>query len=95
MADRADYLARTLMNRLARLRAHAAEEGRGEPRRDERLAVIEKILVVELGIVDGATISLIESAVPHVGVDERATDRDVAGFAAFLRRRLATPLTET
>jgi hypothetical protein len=95
MADRALFLARTLMTRLARLRTTAAEEGQREPDRAQRLAVIEKVLAVELGVTDGATLALVEAAAPQGRSDARGGDRELQAFAEFLRQRLATPLAET
>jgi hypothetical protein len=89
MADRAQYLARTLIARLANLQSSFAEDGRGEPDRRQRIATIEKVLAVELGITDGMTMALVEAAVPHVGAAKPVPDRDVAAFAEFLRQRLA------
>lgn len=93
MSDRAHYLARTLMARLARLHASCAEDGRGEPDRRERIDAIGKVLAIELGVTDGTTLALIDAAAPHVGTT-KFSERDVAGFAAFLRTRLGSLLTE-
>lgn len=92
MADRAQFLARTLIARLARLRANAAEESRGEPDRQQRIATIEKVLAVELGVTDGATIAMVEAAAPQGRPDARAADRELQAFAEFLRARLAPQL---
>lgn len=94
MSDRADYLARTLIARLASLRASFAEDGRGEPERQRRLETIEKVLAVELGITDGAMLSLVEAAIPLPRGPRAAADRDVSEFAAFLRQRLHAQLAE-
>jgi hypothetical protein len=95
MADRAQYLARTLIVRLANLQAIFAEDGRGEPDRRQRIETIEKVLAVELGVTDGTTLSLVEAAVPHLQVGKRAQDREVAALAEFLRERLGALLTES
>lgn len=94
MTDRADYLARTLIARLAKLQAHSAEDGRDEPDRSKRIETIEKVLAVELGVTDGPTLALVEAAAPASGVLNRPAARDVVAFAEFLRRRLARQLTE-
>ena len=94
MADRADYLARTLLDRLANLQAALAEDGQPQPDRRQRIEAIEKILAVELGITDGATLALIEATVPGVKTGQRTPDRDLTGFADFLRLRLGSKLDE-
>ena len=93
MVDRAHYLARTMIARLANLRASFAEDGRGEPDRRQRIDAIAKVLAVELGVTDGALLALIESAVPH-SQGGKVTDREVSAFADFLRVRLAAQLEE-
>jgi hypothetical protein len=95
MADRAHYLARTLIGRLSTLQTSFAEDGRGEPDRWRRIEAIEKVLAVELGITDGTTAALIEAAVPNVRAARQSLDQEVAGFADFLRRRLAGELAES
>jgi hypothetical protein len=94
MADRAQYLARTLIARLANLQAIFAEDGRGEPDRRQRIEAIEKVLAVELGVTDGATLSVVEAAVPHLQAGQRAHEREIAGLAEFLRGRLGALLAE-
>lgn len=93
MVDRAHYLARTLVARLANLAANEAEDGRGEPDRARRIATIEKVLAVELGLTDGATMSVVESAAPSGG-KRRVTSDEIEAFAEFLRRNLGTRLEE-
>ena len=93
MADRAHYLARTLIARLANLHLSFAEDGRGEPDRRQRIETVEKILAVELGITDDNTLSLIEAAAPISKLQKPPTDRDVAAFADFLRQRLGPLLS--
>jgi hypothetical protein len=94
MPDRADYLARTLITRLANLQARVVDDGRAEPDRRQRIETIEKVLAVELGLTDSATLALIEATVPRIKAGVRAPDRELAGFADFLRQRLATHLAE-
>jgi len=95
MADRADYLARTLVSRLDRLRTTYTEDGRGAPDRRTRIETIEKVLAIELGVTDGATLSLIEAAAPSFPPFAPASSRDLAEFAEFLRRRLGAQLAAT
>lgn len=92
MADRADYLARTLTTRLAHLHQRFAEDRRGEPDRRQRIETIEKVLATELGVTNSATLALIEAAAPSVRSEVHRTQRDVEAFADFLRQRLATEL---
>ena len=94
MADRADYIARTLIARLANLQASFAEDGRGEPDRRQRIAAIEKVLAVELGVTDGTITASIEAAAPNLAAVKQARDREIAAFAEFLRRRLGLQLAE-
>jgi hypothetical protein len=95
MADRADYLARTMIARLTNLQASFDEDGRGEPDRQQRIEAIEKVLAVELGITDGTTLAVIETAVPNLKAARQAPDQEVATFADFLRRWLGPQLTES
>lgn len=92
MADRADYLARTLTTRLAHLHQRFAEDHRGEPDRRQRIEVIEKVLATELGVTNSATLALIESAAPSVRTEIHGAPRELAAFADFLRQRLAAEL---
>ncbi len=94
MADRAQYLARTLVARIRRLQAGFAEDNRGEPDRRQRIEAIEKVLAVELGITDGATLALVEAAIPALRGAEPVPERELAGFGEFLRQRLGRHLTE-
>jgi hypothetical protein len=94
MADRAQYIARTLIARLANLQASFREDGRGEPDRRHRIEAIEKVLAVELGITNGITTALIEAAAPSVTVTKQIPEQEVAAFAGFLRSRLGTQLDE-
>jgi hypothetical protein len=92
MADRAHYLARTLIARLTNLHASFAEDGRGEPDRRRRIEAIEKVLAVELGITDGTIMAMVESAAPNLSAVKRSPDQEIAAFADFLRQRLARQL---
>lgn len=92
MADRAQYIARTLITRLANLQAVFVEDGRGALDRRQRIEAIEKVLAVELGVTDGATLSVVEAAVPHLPAGQRAHDREITALAEFLRGRLGAAL---
>lgn len=92
MADRADYLARTLLARLGKLEKTLAEENRAVPDRRKRIEVIEKVLAVELGVTDSVTLAVVESAVPHLDADKPGSPRELTAFADFLRQRLAAHL---
>lgn len=94
MADRAEYLARTLVDRIANLEDRFAEDGRGEPDRRQRIETIEKVLAVELGVTDSSTLALVESALPDAKTAGRGLEREFAGFAELLRQRLAAQLAE-
>lgn len=95
MADRADQLARTLVARLTNLQTALAEEGRASPDRTQRIATVEKVLAVEFGVTDGPTLAAVEAAAPEMKTLRRVTDREMAEFADFLRRRLSRELAET
>lgn len=92
MTDRAHYIARTLISRLAALERAQHDEGRDTLSRQQRIELIEKVLAVDVGVTDWKTVSLVESALPH-NISRRATDRETAEFAAFLRAQLARELT--
>ena len=94
MADRAQYIARTLIARLANLQASFLEDGRGEPDRRHRIEAIEKVLAVELGITNGTTSALLEAAAPMVKAANQIREQEIAAFAEFLRRQLGTHLVE-
>ena len=95
MADRALYLARTLMTRMTNLETVRREDGARGADRSQRMAVIEKVFAVELGITESATISLVEAALPHSGKATRHTDREIAALAEFLRQHLRRQLAES
>lgn len=94
MSDRAHYLARTLLARLAALQLGDSEVDRGPVARERRIDTIGKVLAVELGVTDGTTLALIESAAPAVRPGTRPPDRDLTAFADFLRTRLHAQLAE-
>lgn len=94
MADRADYLARTLIARLGNLETRFAEDHRGEPDRRQRIETIEKVLAIELGVTDSATSAMIEATAPRPKTVKQGSDRELAEFARFLRERLHAQLSE-
>lgn len=90
MPDRADYLAKTFVNRLRSLEAilredFGANDSRLAARREETVA---KILAVDAGVTDGSTVRAVLSAVPHVSASGEVSPRELTEFAAFLRGRL-------
>jgi hypothetical protein len=89
MPDRADYLARVLLTR-----ASAFEGGGDDPREliAGRERLVTKVLASEAGIVDGATVQLVASALPDAATRRHRTDRAEQEFAQFLRDRLGARL---
>lgn len=90
MPDRADYLAKTIVNRVHSLEAILRED---LPANDPRLPArreetVAKILVVDAGVTDGTTVRTVLNAVPHVSASGEVSPREMAEFAAFLRGRL-------
>jgi hypothetical protein len=90
MADRADYLARTLLSRMRSLEGvllddAAPDESESAQRRAE---LVEKILAVEAGVVDGPTVQMVLAAMPAIDIEQPIVDRDRDDFAAFLRRQV-------
>lgn len=88
MPDRADYLARTLINRMRSLEAVLAEDGVASAAARRRLELVEKILAVEAGVLDGTLHRTLLSAMPAVTPGRAVSDREVREFSAFLRARL-------
>ena len=89
MPDRADYLARTLINRMRSLEGVLAEDGAnagvGATR---RLELVEKVLAVEAGVLDGTLHRTFLAAMPGLTPGKPVSDREVREFSAFLRERL-------
>jgi len=88
MTDRATYLSRRLLNRLADIESSAdvsTNESDGATLRREAIA---KVLAVEEGITDGTTLALVAAGVPFMARDRAPSSRDIESFAAFLRERL-------
>lgn len=96
MVDRAHYLARTLIARGMALDAALREDASlRDTLRSRRVELVAKVLAVELGITDGATLAMVESALPGaITGDRAATDREVAVLAGFLRKHLGRQLAE-
>lgn len=95
MVDRAHYLARTLIARVTALKAASCEDATPrEALRSRRVELVAKVLAVELGITDGATLAVVESALPGAVEGSRAAEREVAALAGFLRKHLARQLAE-
>lgn len=64
----------------------AEDQLRAGSRREEQVA---KVLAVETGIVDGAMVQVVASAIPTIDLRRESTDREVLELADFLRRRLS------
>lgn len=88
--DRADYLARTLVNRMRSLEEALADHGDNAARR--RLELVEKVMAIEAGVLDGATHRLVLSALPALSARETVSPRELAEFAAFVREHVALEL---
>ena len=85
--DRADYLARILITRMHSLEKVLAEDaGQGAARR--RLELVEKILAVEAGVLDGSLHRTVLAALPVAAEGLTVPDREAREFSAFLRERL-------
>jgi hypothetical protein len=95
MADRAHFLARTLVSRMANLEEVLREDANSRSESAaRRTQLVEKVLAVEVGVTDGTLVALVESALPRKIGAEPVPDRDVARFADFLRERLGAQLTD-
>jgi hypothetical protein len=87
MPDRADYLARTLITRMHSLEKVLAEDaGQGAARR--RLELVEKVLAVEAGVLDGATHRNVLAAMPATGSRDSVSTGELVEFAAFVRQHV-------
>ena len=93
MPDRADYLARTLINRMRSLESVLAEDNTGaSASAGRRLELVEKILAVEAGVLDGTVHRTFLAAMPAVTRGQPVSDRELREFSAFLRARLPAEL---
>ena len=91
MPDRADYLARTLLTRMRSLEEVLAEDadGRGGANPTQRrVELVEKVLAVEAGVLDGTMHRTFLAAMPTVTPGKSISDRELKEFSAFLRERL-------
>jgi hypothetical protein len=90
MPDRADYLANTLLARMAKpeeaLLDDAAPNGNEDAMRRAELG--EKILATEAGEVDGPTTQLVLAAMPVSIRKEPVPERERAEFSALLRKQV-------
>lgn len=97
MPDRADFIARTLLTRLTgRLRDEDTPLPASAPDIpfDVKEALVTKVLAVELGVTDSATLQAIAQALPRLTASRPVTDRDANELAAYVRKRLA-PFLDT
>ena len=85
--DRADYLARTLISRMRSLESVLAEDQGGNDSR-RRIELVEKVLAVEAGVLDGALHRTTLAAMPTAVPGKAVSDRELREFSAFLRERL-------
>ena len=88
MTDRATYLSRRLLGRLSEIKATAELSPGDASTANLQREAIAKILAVEEGITDGSTLALVAAAVPFMAANQAPSNRDIEGFAAFLRERL-------
>ena len=90
MPDRADYLARTLLTRMRSLEEVLAEDadGRAANQTQRRVELVEKVLAVEAGVLDGTMHRTFLAAMPTVTPGKSISDRELKEFSAFLRERL-------
>jgi hypothetical protein len=89
MPSRSDYLARTLIARMRSLEAVLADDGAAPGiASTRRLELVEKVLAVEAGVLDGALHRTILAALPTATPGRAVSDRETSEFSAFLRQRL-------
>ena len=89
MPDRADYLARTLLTRMRSLEEVLADDDEGAGTHTQRrVALVEKVMAVEAGVLDGTMHRTFLAAMPTVTPGKPIADRDLKEFSAFLRERL-------
>lgn len=88
--DRADYLARTLINRMRSLEEVLADRAGGSGAGDaqRRVELVEKVMAVEAGVLDGTLHRTFLAAMPAVVPGKSVSDRELREFSAFLRERL-------
>ena len=90
MPDRADYLARTLLTRMRSLEEVLAEDADGQTVNptQRRVELVEKVMAVEAGVLDGTMHRTFLAAMPTVTPGKSISDRDLKEFSSFLRERL-------
>lgn len=89
MPSRSDYLARTLIARMRSLDAVLAEDGAAPGNAStRRLELVEKVLAVEAGVLDGAVHRTVLSALPTATPGRAVSERETSEFSEFLRQRL-------
>ncbi len=94
MPDRADYLARTLINRMRSLEEALADRASASDTDDaqRRVELVEKVLAVEAGVLDGTMHRTFLAAMPTAVPGKAVSDRELKEFSAFLRERLPADL---
>jgi hypothetical protein len=89
MPDRASYLANVFVTRLKSLVAAQGDRNDDDVSPAERRhQLVVKILAVEAGITDEATVQRVTQALPIVMPRRAITERELAEFADFLRTNL-------
>ena len=89
MPDRADYLARTLLNRMRSLEEVLADDADASGAAiQRRVELVEKVMAVEAGVLDGTMHRSFLAAMPTVAPGKSISDRELKEFSAFLRERL-------
>ena len=90
MPDRADYLARTLLTRMRSLEEVLAEgaDATAVNPTQRRVELVEKVMAVEAGVLDGTMHRTFLAAMPTVTPGKSISDRELKEFSAFLRERL-------
>ena len=61
---------------------------RTAPRARRRQEQVAKVLAVEAGIVDGATVQWVTNSIPTIDLRRESTDREIAELADLLRGQL-------
>lgn len=90
MPDRADYLARTLIARMRSLEDVLADQSKPDSASDarRRVELVEEVMAIEAGVVDGSTHRLLLAAMPATARGTPVGDRDLRDFTAVVRRHL-------
>lgn len=85
MPDRADYLARTLVERLRAQEAWDASTHSAH-RLSRTRDVVAKLLAVELGVVDEQTLQRVADGLPVTSPHSGPAERDLVLLAQLLRQ---------